>query len=86
MINEYLDWAALNKIRTLMLEVIPEIKAEDVKKETILEDICFDTFGMDLLRPKLEDSFNILLSDYVLKSFKTVADIVAYVRKHSSTL
>ena len=86
MINQYLDWTALNKIRSLLIETIPETKTDDITQDTVLEDICFDAFGLDLLRPKLEETFNILVPDAVLNSFKTVGDIVCYVRKYSKKL
>ena len=85
MINDYLNWTIFHEICPLMLEIIPEIKT-DIKKETLLEDICFDKFGLDLLRPKLEEKYSILITDSELDSFKTVADIVNFIRSRSKKL
>ncbi len=85
MINEYLDWTVLEKVCTLMHEAIPEINVE-IKKETNLSDIGFDTYGMDNLRPLLEEKFSILISNSELDSFKTVADIIKFVRNRSKKL
>ncbi|MBQ8869948.1 MAG: hypothetical protein IJ019_01055 [Alphaproteobacteria bacterium] len=68
-----------------MIEIIPEVGA-DITAKAKLSDICFDKFGMDLLRPKLEERFSILISDDELDSFKTVDDIVKFVRSRSKKL
>ena len=85
MINKYLDWTIFHEIRPMMIEVIPEMK-NNINANAVLADICFDKFGMDLLRPKLEERFSILISDSELDSFKTVADIVKFVRSRSKKL
>lgn len=85
MINEYLDWTVFIKVRASMVEVVPEVE-EKVSKDANLEDIGFDTFGMDTLRPLLEEKFSILISNSELDSFKTVGDIVEFVRKRSKKL
>ena len=85
MINKYLDWTIFHEIRPMMVEVIPEVGA-DITAKANLSDICFDKFGMDLLRPKLEERFSILISNEELDGFKTVDDIVKFVRNRSKDL
>ena len=85
MISEYLDWTVLNKVRALMQEAIPELDGQ-ISGETILNEVGFDTYAMDLLRPLLEEHFSVLISNSELDSFKTVADIVHFIRSRSRKL
>ena len=60
-----------------MVEVVPEVE-EKVSKDANLEDIGFDTFGMDTLRPLLEEKFSIRISRKEIELFSqmSVGDVI----------
>ncbi|MBQ8209962.1 MAG: acyl carrier protein [Clostridia bacterium] len=68
------------KVQAILCDFL-ELDAQDVTPESSFDELGCDELDMIDLTMSLEDDFCTEITDEVLETFKTVADVVAYLEK-----
>ncbi|WP_210352275.1 acyl carrier protein [Texas Phoenix palm phytoplasma] len=73
----------LKEIKKIIVEKKSFLKEEDIKLETKLkEDLGLDSFDAFELVIELEKRFFLKISDEAVNQFKTIGDVVEYLKKN----
>ena len=69
--------AMLEKLKTILKKVLPDMDVEGVTPETrLVDDLGFDSLAMMMMAMEIEDSFGFRFTELV--KFETVGDVCGY--------
>lgn len=67
----------LEKIKTLLGRVLPDVDMSAVTEDTrLIEDLGFDSLALMMLSMEIEDAFGFKFTEFV--RFETVGDVCGY--------
>jgi acyl carrier protein len=77
-----------DQIEEQVIKIVSEevdIAADKISRDSVFEtDLPMDSLGKMELAMKIEETFGLSISDDAANSFKTVGDIIDYVRKQTN--
>ncbi|VEU82849.1 acyl carrier protein [Acholeplasma hippikon] len=74
--------AVYDKIKQLIIDELSVDESKISPNARLVEDLGADSIDAVELIMKVEDEFNVQISDEVLQSIKTVNDLVAYLENN----
>ncbi len=76
-----------DNLKTRIVDVITEnfdVDIDDIKDDSRIEDLNLDSLERVELILELENEFNISISDEEANDFKTIEDIISFVKANSN--
>lgn len=74
--------ATIEKLKEIILKVMPDINVDGVNEETkLVDDLQFDSLGIMMLAMALEDEFGVHFDGPV--QFVTVGDVIKYLDENA---
>lgn len=74
--------ATIEKLKEIILKVMPDINVDSVNEETkLVDDLQFDSLGIMMLAMALEDEFGVHFDGPV--QFVTVGDVIKYLDENA---
>ena len=67
----------LEKLKEILIKVIPGVDVDSVTKDTrLVDDLGFDSLALMMMSMEIEDTFDFRFTEFV--QFETVGDACAY--------
>ncbi len=67
----------LEKLKEILLRVIPGVDVDKINKDTrLVDDLGFDSLALMMMSMEIEDTFDFRFTEFV--QFETVGDACAY--------